>query len=93
MSFASANLTLKVSFIVMLPLAMPMPIKESDTQLERRCELIATCENINVFRLKPVKDGFEVFDYNSRDFLHYVLYNYECIEHSAWAAHSYNVNV
>ena len=51
MSFASANLTLKVSFRVMLPLAMPMPIKESDTQLERRREFIATCENINVFRL------------------------------------------
>ena len=42
----------------------------SDTRLERR-ELIATSENIYANRLCAVNDGVAIFDYNSRDILHY----------------------
>ena len=43
----------------------------SDTRLERRREIIATSENINVSRFCAVNDGFAIFDYKSKDFLHY----------------------
>ena len=43
----------------------------SDTRLERRRELIATSDNINVRRLCAVNDGLAIFDYKSKDILHY----------------------
>ena len=46
-------------------------LEVSDTRLERRGELIATSENINVYRLCAVNDGVAIFDLNSRDILHY----------------------
>ena len=46
-------------------------LEVSDTRLERRRELIATSDNINVSRLCAVNDGLAIFDYNSRDILHY----------------------
>ena len=70
MGFASANLTLKVSFSVRLALAKPMPLEVSDTRLERRRELIATSEKINVFRLWAVTDELAFLDYNSIDIVH-----------------------
>ena len=38
-------------------------LEVSDTRLERRRELIATSENINVYRLCAVNDGVAIFDY------------------------------
>ena len=46
-------------------------LEVSDTRLERRRELIATSENINVLRLCAVNDRVAIFDYNSKDILHY----------------------
>ena len=46
-------------------------LEVSDTQLERRRELIATSENISVRRLCAVNDGVAIFDANSKDILHY----------------------
>ena len=46
-------------------------LEVSDTRLECRRELIATCENLNVNRLCAVNDGLAIFDYNSKDILHY----------------------
>ena len=46
-------------------------LEVSDTRLERRRELIATSENINVFRLCAVNDGVAIVDSKSRDILHY----------------------
>ena len=44
-------------------------LEVSDTRLERRRELIATSENINVWRWCAVNDGVAIFD--RRDILHY----------------------
>ena len=46
-------------------------LEVSDTRLQRRRELIATSENINVFRLCAVNDGVAIFDFKSKDILHY----------------------
>ena len=46
-------------------------LEVSDTRLQRRRELIATSENINVWRLCAVNDGVAIFDANSSDILHY----------------------
>ena len=46
-------------------------LEVSDTRLERRRELIATSENIRVWRLCAVNDGLAIFDSKSRDILHY----------------------
>ena len=46
-------------------------LEVSDTRLERRRELIATSENIRVYRLCAVNDGVAIFDLKSRDILHY----------------------
>ena len=46
-------------------------LEVSDTRLERRRELIATSENIRVYRLSAVNEGVAIFDANSRDILHY----------------------
>ena len=46
-------------------------LEVSDTRLERRRELIATNENINVHRLCAVNDGLAIFDSNSNAILHY----------------------
>ena len=46
-------------------------LKVSDTRLELRRELIATSENISVSRLCAVNDGLAIFDYKSKDILHY----------------------
>ena len=46
-------------------------LEVSDTRLQRRRELIATSDNINVQRLCAVNDGVAIFDRNSRDILHY----------------------
>ena len=46
-------------------------LEVSDSRLERRRELIATSENINVQRLCAVNDGVAIFEYNTRDILHY----------------------
>ena len=46
-------------------------LEVSDTRLERRRELIATSENISVSRLCAVNDGLAIFDFNTRDILHY----------------------
>ena len=46
-------------------------LEVSDTRLERRRELIATSENINVHRLCAVNDGFAIFDNKTNDILHY----------------------
>ena len=46
-------------------------LQVSDTGLERRRELIATSENIHVSRWLAVNDGFAIFDYKSKDILHY----------------------
>ena len=46
-------------------------LEVSDTRLQRRRELIATSENIQVFRMCAVNDGLAIFDYNTRDILHY----------------------
>ena len=46
-------------------------LEVSDTRLERRRELIATSENIRVNRLCAVNDGLAIFDYNTKDILHY----------------------
>ena len=43
----------------------------SDTRLERRRKLIAISENINVKRVCAMKDGFAIFDDNSKDILYY----------------------
>ena len=42
-----------------------------DTRLERRRELIATSDNIDVYRMCAVNDGLAIFDKNSKDILHY----------------------
>ena len=44
-------------------------LEVSDTRLERRRELIATREKIDVRRLGAVNDELAIFDYNSRDIL------------------------
>ena len=46
-------------------------LEVSDTRLQRRRELIATSENINVFRLCAVNEGVAIVDLQSRDILHY----------------------
>ena len=46
-------------------------LEVSDTRLERRRELIATSDNIRVRRLCAVNDELAIFDYNSKDILHY----------------------
>ena len=46
-------------------------LEVSDMRLERRRELIATSENIYVSRLCAVNDGVAIFDYKSKDILHY----------------------
>ena len=46
-------------------------LEVSDTRLERRRELIATSEDINVSSWCTVNDGIAIFDENSRDILHY----------------------
>ena len=46
-------------------------LEVSDTRLERRSELIATCENIIVWRWCAVKDGVAIFDCNFKTILHY----------------------
>ena len=46
-------------------------LEVSDTRLERRRELIATSENIYVHRLCAVNDELAIFDYMSKDILHY----------------------
>ena len=46
-------------------------LEVSDTRLERRSELIATSENINVWRLCAVNDGVTIIDYKTKDILHY----------------------
>ena len=46
-------------------------LEVSDTRLERRRELIATSEIIEVSRLCAVNDGVAIFDLKSRDILHY----------------------
>ena len=46
-------------------------LEVSDTRLERRCELIATSEKIDLSRFCAVKDGLAIFDTNSKDILHY----------------------
>ena len=43
----------------------------SGTRLERRRELIAASENISVHRWCAVDDGLAIFDWNSKDILHY----------------------
>ena len=48
-------------------------LEVSDTGLERRRKLIAISENINVWSLCAVNDGFAIFDRNSRDILHYTF--------------------
>ena len=42
-----------------------------NTRLERRRELIATSENINVTSLCALNDGVAIFDYNTKAILHY----------------------
>ena len=46
-------------------------LEVSDTRLERRRELIATSENIDVKRLCAMNDGHAIFDWNSSDIVHY----------------------
>ena len=46
-------------------------LEVSDTRLERRRELIATSENINVWRLCAVNDGVAILDDKTKDILHY----------------------
>ena len=46
-------------------------LEVSDTRLERRRELIATSENINVTSLCAVNEELALFDYKSKDILHY----------------------
>ena len=46
-------------------------LEVSDTRLKRLRELIATSENIRVNRLCAVNDGVAIFDYKSKDILHY----------------------
>ena len=46
-------------------------LEVSDTRLERRRELIATSENIYVSRLCALNDELAIFDYKSKDILHY----------------------
>ena len=46
-------------------------LEVSDKRLERRRELIATSANINVMRLCAVNDGLAIFDYESKNILHY----------------------
>ena len=46
-------------------------LEVSDTRLERRRELIATSENINMYRLCAMTDGLAIFDLNCRNILHY----------------------
>ena len=46
-------------------------LEVSNTRLERRRELIAASENIYVISLCAVNDGVAIFDYNTRDILHY----------------------
>ena len=46
-------------------------LEVSDTRLERRRELIATSDNIQVHRFCAVNDGLAIFDYKSKDILHY----------------------
>ena len=48
-------------------------LEVSDTRLERRRELIATSENIHVWRLCAMNDEVAIFDEHSRDILHYSL--------------------
>ena len=48
-------------------------LEVSDMRLERRRELIATSENIDVKRLCAMNDGFAIFDYKSKDILHYTF--------------------
>ena len=48
-------------------------LEVSDTRLERRRELIATSENIDVRSLCAVNDGLTIFDAKSKDILHYSL--------------------
>ena len=42
-----------------------------DTRLEHRRKLIATSENILVYRMCAVNDGLAIFDYKSKNILHY----------------------
>ena len=46
-------------------------LEVSDTRLQRRRELIATSENIRVWRLCAVDDALAIFDFKSKDILHY----------------------
>ena len=46
-------------------------LEVSDMRLERRREFIATSENISVRSWCAVNDGFSIFDYKSKDILHY----------------------
>ena len=46
-------------------------LEVNDTRLERRRQLIATSENLNVWRLCAVNDGLAIIDDNNRDILHY----------------------
>ena len=46
-------------------------LEVSDTRLERRRKFIATSENIRVSRLCALKDGLAIFDYNTKDVLHF----------------------
>ena len=46
-------------------------LEVSDRRLQRRRELIATSENIHVWKLCAVNDGVAIFDNKSKDILHY----------------------
>ena len=46
-------------------------LEVSNTRFERRRELIATSKTINVRRLFAVNDGVAIFDFKSKDILHY----------------------
>ena len=48
-------------------------LEVSDTRLERRRELIATSENLTVSRLCAENDELAIFDYKSKDILHYIV--------------------
>ena len=48
-------------------------LEVSDTRLERRRELIAASENFDVKRFCAVNDGLAIFDFKSKDILHYSI--------------------
>ena len=46
-------------------------LKVNDTRLERRRKLIATSENIEVYRMCAMNNGIAIVDNKSKDILHY----------------------